>query len=315
MPVEEFRETLEQGTISVLDEDDITIVQKRINLRSGQRHTMMSVDFMDDSFILPTDVTVRGYEFFVSPYPIIYTEMKLAETMPNRGPLGADDSVLFKRTVVQTGGSQSAGVYTAQMPNQFLGTMPTYSWYTPNLYLTLILHKDEGTPTWNIEDLGMSVYMAVKSENVNAIEYSMGIIREYDAAQGRNVMAQGRTIPRADNVGQTFPMWRAGGITPERMIKGGPSQADFFVQGALSESETMIANNQLAIWMQRSGQMQPYDVAPGSLDALKGEVPDWVRWTLRRMDLWFGNIRDNEVPKLKWGNGNGQMFDDAGVVS
>jgi hypothetical protein len=36
MPVEEFRETLEQGTISVLDEDDITIVQKRINLRSGR---------------------------------------------------------------------------------------------------------------------------------------------------------------------------------------------------------------------------------------------------------------------------------------
>ena len=46
-----------------------------------------------------------------------------------------------------------------------------------------------------------------------------------------------------------------------------------------------------------------------------GEVPDWVRFTLRRMDLWFGNIRDNEVPKRKWGNGNGQMFDDAGVVS
>ena len=314
MAVEEFRETLEQGNVSVLDEDDIAIVQKRINLQSGRRHTLMAVDFMDDSFILPSGVDQRGYEFYVSPYPIIYTEMNLAETMPNRGPLGADDAVLFKRTSVQVGGSYS-GIYSAQMPNQFLGSMPTYTWYTPSLYLTLILHKDAGTPTWTIDDLGMSVYMAVDSKTVDATEYGIGIIREFAEAQGRNIMAQGRTILPVDNVGQSFPMWRAGGIVPERMIRGTPSQADFFVQGALAESETMIPQNQLYAWMIRSGEMQPYDVAKGSLDPAKGEVPDWVRFTLRRMDLWFGNIRENEVPKLKWGNGNGQMFDDAGVVS
>lgn len=309
--VEEFRETLEQGTVNVIDEADITIIQKRINLQGGKRHTMMAVDFMDDSFILPTDVSPRGYEFFVSPYPIIYTEMRLAEIMPERGPLGADDCVLFKRTSIQSGGE----VYTQQMPNQFLGTMPTYSWYTPSLYLTLILHKQEGAPTWSITDLGMSVYLAVDSKNVDAVEYGMGLIREYDAAQGRNIMAQGREIEKTDNVGEVFPMWRAGGIVPERMIRGGPSQADFFVQGALSEAETMLAQNQLAIWMRRSGQMQPYTVAKGSLDPAKGEVPDWVRFELASMSMWFGNLRDNEVPKLKWGNGNGQMFDDAGVVS
>jgi len=74
MPITEIRETLEQGSVIVGEEDDFVIVQKRIDLQSGMRHTMVHVDFMDDSFILPSDATVRGFEFFLSPYPIVYTE-------------------------------------------------------------------------------------------------------------------------------------------------------------------------------------------------------------------------------------------------
>jgi len=306
MPITEIRETLEQGSVIVGEEDDFVIVQKRIDLQSGMRHTMVHVDFMDDSFILPSDATVRGFEFFLSPYPIVYTEMLLAEVLENRGPCGADDQVLFKKTKVQSSGA-AGGVYEAQMPSQFLSTMPTYTWYTPTLYLTAFIRKEVSGPNWDIEDLAMSVYCAIEHKNVNAIEYGIGIIREYDQAQGRNIMSQGRQILPANNVGQCFPMWRAGGVRSERMIRGGPSQADFFLKGAMNLAEQVMPQNNLRIWMRRAGTMVGPTEAFGDDDPAKGEIPDWVRFELHRMNMYFGDQRAEFPPVVKADSGITRM--------
>jgi hypothetical protein len=275
----------------------------------------MAVDFMDDSFILPSDATIRGYEFFVSPYPIIYTEMRLAETLENRGPLASDDAVLFKQTAVQVGGSQG-GVYVERLPNQFLGAMPTYNWYTPQLYLTLILHKEDTGPAWPVVDLAMSVYLAVKSVNADAVEYGMGVIREYTNAQGRNLMSQGRQIPPANNVQQTFPSWRWGGVRPAFMLSGSPSSNDFFLQSALNETEIMFSSQTLATYMGEAARMVRPDQPFGTRGTALGDIPDWLRVTLKNMGLWYGNLRANEVPRFRrHGNGNVQMFTDNGTVA
>jgi len=315
MGIEEFRETLEQSQVTVGLNEKIAIVQKKINLQSGKRHTLMAVDFMDDSFILPTDQAIRGYEFFVSPYPIIYTEMRLAEVLENRGPLASDDAVLFKQSAVFLG-FNTGGVFVERLPNQFLGAMPTYNWYTPQLYLTLILHKEQTGSAWTVDDLGMSVYLAVKSVNADAVEYGMGVIREYTNAQGRNLMSQGRQIPPSNNVQQSFPSWRWGGVRPAYMLAGSPGSNDFFVQAALNDTEIMISTQTLGTYMGQAAKMVRPDQPFGTRATSNGDIPDWLRVTLKNMGLWFGNLRADEVPRFRrHGNGNVQMFTDNGTVA
>lgn len=299
MGVEEFRETLEMDDVFIrADGDDNVIIQKRINLQSGKRHTLMAVDFMDDSFVFPTNVTA-AYEFFISPYPIIPTNMRLGELWTQRGPLGSDDAILFKQASTNVRNSPGPnGVFTQRMPNETLGSLPTYVWYTPSLYLTLILHNEPDTGDWFIDDLAMSVYMAVNSVDVSAAEYGIGMIREYSNAQTRSVMANGREIKIANQAGQSFPMWQAGGRVAERMIAG-DVKSDWFIRGALNEAESAQDTASLQTFMRLSSVMQPFDVARGSGSVAKGQVPDWVRFSLARSNLFFGLEREQFPPTVK----------------
>jgi len=303
MALLEIRETLEQHEV-VIATDDITIIQKRISLKPGQRMTMMSVDFMDDSQIIPTGSGVQSFafEFFLSPYPIIYTDMKLAEIFSKRGPLGADDAVLFKHISVHLAGGVNTKV---EMPNNFLGSLPTYSWYTPQLYLTAFIHNGDGSP-FTIDDLGFSVYCSIKTKNVDSVEYGMGIIAEYDEAQGRNMMAQGHVIATNMNVQQAFPMWRAGGIRPEHVL-GADRFAEFWIPGFAQDAEKTMDTSQITIFYQKSRTCVAWDEAFGAIDVSKGPIPDWIRF-IQLGGIEFGLERDQFPPTKYFDNGNTMML-------
>lgn len=315
MAIHEFRETLEQANATVsstLGESDKTalIITKRIELEEGKRHTLMAVDFMDDSFILPAGSNNAAYEVFLSPYPINLTRMQLAETFDWRGPLASDDAVLFKETVVWYGENTSdRGPFRSRLPNNFLGSNPTYSWYTPTLYFTVVLHQDFTTLPTSIdfEDLGMSFYAAVESKEVDTVEYLMGAYGEYQDAQTRLRMSQGYQVSRPINTyqGQTFPTWKFGGIRPERMIRGLNSFANFFL--AKDDAERTLPIDQARIFVNRARTMQPYDTAFGEVDPAKGDIPDWIRFHLSP-SIAYGPICTNMPPKRKDDNGNTLMF-------
>jgi hypothetical protein len=87
MVLHEIREELTQQTILELDADGFGIIQKKINLRRGQIHNIIQCDIFQDSILSSDSEPDSGpfIEFFVTPYPIIYSAMNLKVAPPTIG--------------------------------------------------------------------------------------------------------------------------------------------------------------------------------------------------------------------------------------
>ena len=274
MPITEIRDSLSVDDSVVVGDGEYQLLQKRINLKSGFRNTIMQIDFFDDAATSATLTATSGYQFYVSKWPVIPTAMNWAETLQNSGPAAAEDNVLFKAICLR----EESGVPMTEyeFPNQFLGSMPTWSFYHDTIYFTLILYGGSGGET--ITDPQMSFYMALKQQNCDDTEYSMGYYREYKDAQVKSLINQGHFMPNtpAIQAGQTFPMWLAGGIRPERMLRA-DALADWWhnLDGNFAEKTQTVAN--LRIYYNTAKTMQPFTTAFGGVDSAKGDVPDWIR--------------------------------------
>jgi hypothetical protein len=302
MAIHEIRETLEQQEV-ILDGNGLGIVQKKITLQSRMRHNIVQLDFFQDS-LFGTDSPETYIEFIVSPYPVIYSDMPFKTTapvLPSRGPSAGNDTVLFKAIIGPTTGTEFSPI--RQFPNQQLGANPTFSFYTPTLYITALIHGD-GDSIY--EDLAFSFYIATDDKKAGLVEYGLGVMRERSVAQGINLMNQGRTIPPSGNVGQVFPMWKYGGVRPERMLRG-DALADFFLPYSSEDSEKMLTTTNVREYLSGARTMQPFDTAFGDLDATKGNIPDWLRFGLNR-GLVSGPIRPQQPPRKLDDNGNTLMF-------
>tara|TARA_R110002072_G_scaffold141080_1_gene286218 strand:+ start:1747 stop:2685 length:939 start_codon:yes stop_codon:yes gene_type:complete len=308
MTIHEIRESLEQGNIQ-LDSAGFGIIQKKINLNpQASRHTMVQCDLFQDTIATSNMGMPFHIEFFVSPLPIVYTNMQFSGNIPatfnNRGPSAAVDIVLFK-SILSTrndaaGNPLQVLLEETAFPNQTLGTLPTFSWYSPELYLTAIIH---GFDDDIVQNLGLSFYIAVDAKKVSALQAGLGIVREGSIAQGMTLVSQGREIKRAANVGQVFPMWKHGGTTPERMIRA-DALSDFFLQyhNAAASEKTMTTTN-IRSYVRRANQMQASGTAFGSLDPTKGQVPDWIKLDLVQ-GLVTGPLRSQWPPNKYHDNGN-----------
>ena len=126
MVLKEIRETIEIPSIELIG--GLGIVQKRINLKSGSRHQIFQMDMFQDA-IPETDSDNLIIEWFVTPYPVIYSTMKLTPLRDSRGPMAGDDKVLMK-SIWTSYDLTKYGTFT-DFPNQFLGAQPTFSFYTP----------------------------------------------------------------------------------------------------------------------------------------------------------------------------------------
>tara|TARA_R110000824_G_C15196762_1_gene675311 strand:+ start:920 stop:1855 length:936 start_codon:yes stop_codon:yes gene_type:complete len=273
MPIHEFRESISIADIVTVEAADYVIFNKRINLREGFRHTVNFIDYFDDSQIGTSQGTREAYLFYVSKYPVIPTNLILAETFGDAGPPASDPNVLFKASMVKNG----AGVSTSdEFPNQFLGASPTFNFYTNHLYLTLILYNED-VSSENFVEPQMSVYMAIDSVDCNSTEYSMGFYREYQEAQLIQMLNQGTLLPdtAAGQMGYSFPMWLAGGIRPERMLRA-DALADWWhnLDGNFAEKTQTVTN--LREFYDDAKAMVPFTTAFGS-ETAKGGVPDWIR--------------------------------------
>ena len=72
MPLTEVRETIEIPSLE-LDGNGFGIVQKQINLRTNQRHNVFQMDIFQDAIPSTDGAPTMYIEWFVSPYPIIYS--------------------------------------------------------------------------------------------------------------------------------------------------------------------------------------------------------------------------------------------------
>ncbi|GAI97367.1 unnamed protein product, partial [marine sediment metagenome] len=232
-------------------------------------------------------------ELLVTPTPVIYTDMIIA-TFPSRSPSVANENVLFKEYF-----SNLSRVDGREFPNRFISARPTFTWYTPKLYITLFIH---GEPDAELDSIAFSVYCAVEAKKVSLVTYGMGVIREDHIAQVGAVMSNGRSIPPSRNVGQSFPMWKYGGVRPELMISGS-SLANFFNRIDSQEPQNTNTTARLRRMARDARQMQPNIDAFGTAVTADGAIPSWVRLELFK-GVESGAIREQWPPIKHADNGN-----------
>ncbi len=305
MPIHEIRESIElgQGVFTGKSEFGFKyIFQKRINLQAGKVHRMLQTDFfLDNPFTeIPKDAF---WQFYVTPLPVIYTDMRYGPYL-NVGPEAGNNYVLYKANIIQErpiDGFETLRIQ-AEFPNDNLGTFPTFDWYSPHLYLTLIV-TTSGEEIINLGPTTMTFYAAVESKNVSYVKSMCGRMKERQEAHIATIMNNGHYINPARNSGQIFPMWRHGGVRPSGMLA-----ADQFGQFALpgdgQDAERMWNNNDLLAVASAGRTMVSTPDPFGDIEPPYGFIPDWLVMDLP-MGIQFGPIRD-QMPQT--------LYNDAGVL-
>lgn len=301
MAVHDIRESIENAR--VVTTAGLTIIQKKVELQRGQRHQVLAVDIFQDA-IINTDSIQSYIEFFVTPYPVIYSNMDMALFAPNRGPVAASDSILFKANM-SFQGSPLAFPNINQYPSPQISAGPSFAFYTPFVYFTMFVHNQDGEASY-FDNLAFSFLLRVNSTKATNTSYGLGLLRERSVAQGINLMNQGRIIPKSANVGQIFPSWKFGGIRPERMISGGAAR-NFWLNYSADSSETMISTGNVRNYLKNARTMQDFETAFGNDSTTLGNVPDWIRFGLNR-GLVSGPIRAQQPPRKLADNGNTLML-------
>ena len=300
MPIHEIRESIEMNRTDATN--GLTILQKEINLKENMSHKMLQCDifldvpepaFSGDSYIM---------EILVTPTPVIYTDMDITlgntATYQNRGPSASQKNILFKQIITDDG----RGVRNiTEFPNRFISARPTFTWYMPKLYLTVLLHSGSD-PDVTIGPLAITMYCAVESKKASLVTYGMGVLRENHIAQVATIMANGRSIEPARNVGQSFPLWKYGGSRPELMISGSNLASWFNRQDSQEAGETNTTGR-LRRMAQDARQMQPNLDAFGTAVTADGAIPSWIRFELFK-GVESGPIRDQWPPIKHADNGN-----------
>jgi len=303
MALHEIRETIQ--TEGVTDES-IVILQKRINLRSGMRHTFNHMDWFDDMMTGATNATSNfKMQVYVTNYPVQLTnEVFHSGPGGDMGPLAGDDEVLFKATRLSW--STPNRFITQEFPNNFLGSQQTFTWYTPHLYFTVIWENESGGAI--DREFAMSFYAAVESVEVDAVEYGIGYLREYNNAQGRLLRSNGRQISQAE-VDGARPLWQMGGMRPQIMSEPtgiALGEGWFFGQAGYGGAEEMDELDGVRAGLARARTMVGHTDAFG--DAVD-DIPDWFKAIAKPFaGITSGPVRPQQPPLRHFDNGNVRMF-------
>ena len=100
--------------------------------------------------------------------------------------------------------------------------------------------------------------------------------------------------------GNTFPMWRYGGIRPEHTISPTATNS-FFLEIDTRDAETMSDTAQIRQAVADARGMSAFDQAMGD------RRPDWMKLELNQ-GIIAGAIRSDPVPLKFADNGNTLMF-------
>ena len=302
MPKSFIRESIELGRIE-LDDTGFASVVKRINLKGGYRHRVAQVDLFQDSIPLHTGSSQTGLyvEIAVSPYPILPTEMNFKTPSPalgNRMPSASNDTILFKASSAIRDTEISL---LNQFPSPQLATNPDYAFYSNELYITLYCH---GEADEQVLGLSLSFYLMLDNKKVDAVEAGIGILREQHEAHCMELTSNGTLISQATLKGNVFPMWRFGGIRPERMLTP-DFQGGFFLPTLNTDGEFMSSTSEIRAVVAQARSMSAFDEAFGGETTF--DIPDWCRMNLME-GIVSGPVRDQWPPTKHADNGNVLMF-------
>lgn len=305
MAIHEIRESI--SIPSMTSNDGNIFVERIINLQRGTRHTINSIDVYLDNPYFDFDGESCCVQVVLSSQPLLLTNEVIRaapDSWLNDVPAAGVDTILYKCSYNWFGRGTPA-VLSGEFPNNFLGSMPTFSWYTPRLYMYVVLHSKAGEDV-TLSNFRASAYVAVDSKKASYLSVMLGTIRERSIAQIAKISSLGRVIPQTRITGQTFPMYLYGGARSQFMMSA-DTLADFYNQLAAQDSEKMLTTAQQRDFMKSARTMVGFDAAFGEESATLGGVPEWVRMFALE-GVVSGPVRD-QWPPLKYNdNGNVRML-------
>jgi len=295
MPISLIKETIELDRVT-LDADGNAFLQKRVNLKETMQHNLIQTDLFEDAYFNLSGQQVR-IEFAVSPYPVIPTNMPFipaAVGFANRYPSAGDDSILFKAN--GTAGDLLP-TETSQFPSEQIAANQFTAFYTDHLYVNVHLM---GQPNLVLENFAWSFLFTVYDKKVPILTHTMGVLKESHDAMCALLMSNGHMISKATLRGNTFPMWRYGGIVGEHMVN--PIAAGgFFLEISTLDDELMQTTAQVRSAIADARTMTAFDQPQG------GRFPEWILQGLNQ-GLVSGAVRDQWPPIKHADNGNVRML-------
>lgn len=303
MAVREIRETIQQSGVAT---GNVLQFQKRISLEHGKRHNIMHVDFFDDGILGVSNTAADfGYQVYVSNYPIVLTDNQFHTAQLPSGPLAGDGLVLFKANML-TYANGDPNYIRQEFPNQFLSAFPTFSFYTPTLYFTIII-TDKAQVEFT-KDVAMSLYMAIETSDCDPVEYGMGMISEFSRNNAMILRNNGVMIDQTQ-IKDALPMWGIGGIRNQIMSANDINthgQQWFYSQAGYGEGETMSSSTLVRSGLALARTMTNPTTAFGD----KAEdIPDWFKAIAKPFAGIEGGAIRPQAPPLKFAdNGNTLMF-------
>lgn len=296
MAIEIIKETIELSQLTT-DANGNCFLQKRINLSAGKVHNLLQTDIFEDAASDIDDVTAR-LEFAVSPYPVIPTNMPFvanSSVFRNRFPSAGDDSILFKANATTRNSAIVDDLQ--QFPSLQIAANQKTQFYTDHLYLCVHIMATANT---TYQNFAWSFMFTVESKKVPVLTHTMGILAESHNAMCVLVMSNGHMNTLANLRGNTFPMWRYGGIVGEHMVDP-LSAGSFFLEINTLDNELMQTTAQVRSAIADARTMSAFDQPQGL------RFPEWILMGLNA-GLVSGAVRD-QWPPLKFAdNGNTRMF-------
>jgi len=311
MPIAEIRDTIE-GAVTI-DDNGFGYMTRRINLREGHKFSMESIDIFNDNGAMPLkndseDPLNAAYQMFVSPYPMQLESASWGFSIPNNifpfgGQSAGEPNVLYKEigvtTLNPTDTTLSPKLLVTKFPNDNVAATPTFTWFTPHVYLTVMVWNTPQTEVY----IRLSCYMKVKQTRANATSSSMGMYSEFLDSQIKKLTETAVVYNAANVAGDTFPSWRFGGIRPELMLSGATALR-YFNRVAGNASQDMVTSGNLQTAFRSATNMVAYDEAFGDAAA---NLPEWIT-LLNVQGVTSGAIRPYPPPLKFADNGNTLMF-------
>jgi len=311
LPIVNVRDTI-QGSVTP-DDTGFAYMTRQINLEEGFRYDMLSVDVFNDNGAMPlkTDpgfATNAAYQLFVSPYPMqqIGGEWGFGQPLsffPGGGQSAGEPNVLYKEIGVteltENNSQQNDKIWKSTFPNDNVAATPTMQWYTPHVYVTLMLWNAPGIEL----NINFSVFMRVDKKRAGAASSAMGRYAEFLDSQIKKLTDTAVVYPASRIDGYTFPMWKYGGIRPELMISG-TTALRYYNKVASNANQDMVDLGTLQGAFKSAVTMVGYDQAFG--DAANN-LPEWI--TLMDVEgVTAGTIRQYPPPLKFADNGNTLML-------
>lgn len=301
--IHEIRESINLDTVRM--DNQLGFVERVIELKRGYRHTINAIDVFVDNLYMVSDGDTPGLlEVVLSSQPLLMTDEVFNSLYNQSTPMISNDHILYKMQFEVTNREVTPGVIKQEFPNNFLGAMPTFSWYTPKIYMYCVFYCDPAASS--VSNVRVSAYVAVNSKKVAYLPYMLGNIRERSIAMTARVMSMGRLLIPARITGQTFPMYLYGGARTQFMMDSN-ALAEFWYQLDPQSSEKMLTTAEQRQFVASSRTMVPFDSAFGEENATLGGVPDWVR-LYAAQGIVSGPLRDQWPPAKKFDNGNVMML-------